>query len=65
MARLIDSLDIFNGFIFDRLLQNYLKCYQYYSKYSWNIGENVGNVPVLHEIDKCVPPLVFTYLLSF
>ena len=27
--------------------------------------ENVGNVPVSHELDKCVPPEVFTYLLSF
>ncbi len=26
---------------------------------------SVGNVPVSHELDKCVPPQVFTYLLSF
>ncbi|KAF5094301.1 hypothetical protein DV451_005044 [Geotrichum candidum] len=26
---------------------------------------SVGNVPVSHELDKCVPPEVFTYLLSF
>ena len=25
----------------------------------------VGNVPVSHELDKCVPPQVYTYLLSF
>ena len=25
----------------------------------------VGNVPVSHELDKCVPLQVFTYLLSF
>ena len=25
----------------------------------------VGNVPVSHELGKCVPPQVFTYLLSF
>ena len=24
----------------------------------------VGNVLVSHELDKCVPPQVFTYLLS-
>ena len=26
---------------------------------------NVGNVPVSHELDKCVPLQVFTFLLSF
>ena len=25
----------------------------------------VENVPVSHELDKCVPPQVFTYPLSF
>jgi len=36
--------------------------------WKWNILEveySVGNVPVSHELDKCVPPEVFTYLLSF
>ena len=27
--------------------------------------KNVANVPVSHELDKCVPPQVFTYPLSF
>ena len=37
----------------------------------WNVDDKrkgvnfVGNVPVSHELDKCVPPEVFTYLLSF
>jgi len=38
-----------------------------YGKKIWIIEKDISvrNVPVSHELDKCVPPEVFTYFLSY
>ena len=59
----------FEGFDFlDHLLYRvfaHVKSSSESVEFTTRIVEGVGNVPVSHELDKCVPPQVFTYLLSF
>jgi len=67
-----------SGYYFKQLIRKYFSLDGFYGIYiflflivSFLIVSSilcvviVGNVPVSHELDKCVPPLVFTYFLSF